>query len=288
MEEMVSIIIPAYNEEEAIADDIETILATMKETSYRWELIVVNDGSTDRTREIVERYPEVRLVNHPYNLGGGAARNTGIRRARGDIVVIADGDGTYPLQDIPRLVEALEDYDMVVGARTKEAGTMKLLRTPAKWFIRKLAEFMTNSRIPDLNSGMRAMRKETFMKFIDMLPQGHSWVSTITLSFLSRGYLVGYLPIDYYPRKGKSTFKPVKDSMNYLMLVYRTVIWFNPLRIFLPLALLLLLGGVGKAVADMLRYQLHIATSTVVILISSLQIFTIGLVADLISKRTGL
>lgn len=287
-EGMISIVIPVYNEEEAIAGEIEAVIATMGKTDHEWELIVVNDGSTDRTREIVEGYPQARLVNHPQNLGGGAARNTGIRRARGDIVVIADGDGTYPLQEIPRMVEALKDYDMVVGARMREAGTMRFLRTPAKWFIRKLAEFMTSSKIPDLNSGMRAIRKETFMKFIDMLPQGHSWVSTITLSFLSRGYLVGYLPIDYYPRKGKSTFKPVKDSMNYLMLVYRTVIWFNPLRVFLPLALLLLLGGAGKAVADMLRYHLHIATSTVVILIAALQIFTIGLLADLISKRTGL
>ncbi len=288
MEEMVSIVIPAYNEEEAIAGDIEAITETMDESGYRWELIVVNDGSTDRTREIVEGYPRVKLINHPYNLGGGAARNTGIRKAQGDIVVITDGDGTYPVREIPRLVEALKDYDMVVGARVREAGTMKLLRTPAKWFIRKLAEFMTSSRIPDLNSGMRAMRKDVFMKFIDMLPQGHSWVRNITLSFLSRGYLVGYEPIDYYPRKGKSTFKPVKDSMNYLMLVYRTVIWFNPLRVFLPIALLLLLGGVGKAIADMLRFHLHIATSTVVILIAALQIFTIGLLADLISKRTGL
>jgi glycosyltransferase involved in cell wall biosynthesis len=287
-ENMISIVIPAYNEEEAIARDIETIIDTMGKTAYRWELIVVNDGSTDRTREIVEAYPEVQLVNHPYNLGGGAARNTGIRKAKGDIVVIADGDGTYPLHDIPRLIEALEGYDMVVGARTREAGSLKILRTPAKWFIRKLAEFMTSSKIPDLNSGMRVMRRDVFMKFIDMLPPGHSWVSTITLSFLSRSHPVNYAPIDYYPRKGKSSFKPVKDTVNYLMLVYRTIIWFNPLRIFLPLALLLLLGGLGKAVADMARFHLHIATSTVVILISALQIFTIGLLADLISKRTGI
>ncbi len=284
--QMISIVIPAYNEEEAIGHDIETIIETMNKTDYRWELIVVNDASQDRTKEIVEGYPQVRLINHPYNLGGGAARNTGIRQAKGDIIVIADGDGTYPLTDIPRLIEALEGYDMVVGARTIEMGTMKWLRVPAKWFIRKLAEFMTGSRIPDLNSGMRAMRKDVFMKFINMLPPGHSWVSTITLSFLSRSHPVNYVPIDYFPRKGKSTFHPVSDTANYLMLVYRTVTWFNPLRIFLPLALLLFLGGVGKAIADMARYQLHIATSTVIILLSSLQIFTIGLVADMISRRS--
>lgn len=282
---MISIVIPVYNEEEAISADIETIIDTMSATDYEWELIVVNDGSTDRTREILEGFPQVRLINNPYNLGGGASRSKGIEAARGEIMVIADGDGTYPMGDIPRLIEALEGYDMVVGARTTEEGTMKILRTPAKWLIRKLAEFMAGRKIPDLNSGMRAMRKDVFMKFIDMLPPGHSWVSTITISFLGNSYTVNYLPIDYFPRKGKSTFHPIKDTANYLMLVYRTITWFNPLRVFLPLAIFLLLGGVTKAFLDMSRFHYRITASTVIILLSSLQIFTIGMLADMISKR---
>jgi glycosyltransferase involved in cell wall biosynthesis len=284
---MISIVIPALNEEEAIAGDIQTIIDTMEKTGYDWELIVVNDSSTDRTREIVESFPQVRLINNPYNLGGGASRSKGISASKGEIIVIADGDGTYPLTDIPRLIEALGDYDMVVGARTKEAGTMKLLRTPAKWIIRKLAEFTTGRRIPDLNSGMRAMRKDAFMRFKEMLPPGHSWVSTITISFLANSYTVNYVPINYYPRKGKSTFHPVKDTANYLTLVYRTIAWFNPLRIFLPLAIFLLLGGLTKAGLDMARFHYRITASTIIILLSSLQIFTIGLLADMISKRGG-
>jgi glycosyltransferase involved in cell wall biosynthesis len=282
---MISIVIPAYNAEEAIGEDIETILTTMKATDYEWELIVVNDGSTDRTQEIVEGYPQVKLVIHPYNLGGGASRNSGIRHSQGEIIVVADGDGTYPLTDIPKLVEALEGYDMVVGARTKEAGTLKVLRIPAKWMIRKLAGFMTGHKIPDLNSGMRAFRKDVFLKYMHLLPPGHSWVSTITLSMLSDSHTVNFMPIDYFPRKGKSTFHPFKDTANYIMLIFRTVTWFNPLRIFLPLALLLFLGGFAKAIADVSSYQWHITTSTVVLLLASLQVFTLGMLADLISKK---
>ena len=202
-------------------------------------------------------------------------------------MVVIDGDGTYPIADIPRLLEGMEGYDMVVGARTKEAGTLKFLRIPAKWMIRKLAEFMTGSRIPDLNSGMRAIRKDVFFKFESMLPPGHSWVSTITLCMLANSHPVHYMPIDYFPRKGKSTFHPIKDTANYFMLIFRTVTWFNPLRLFLPLTILLFLLGCGKMIADMANYDWRITTSTVVLLLASLQIFTLGMLADLMSKKGG-
>jgi len=281
----VSVIVPAHNEEEAIGEVVEGIREAMEGSGYDWELIVVDDGSSDRTREIVEGYPWVRVISHPYPLGGGAARTTGIRKARGEVVVVVDGDATYPVGDIPRLLQAMDGYDMVVGARVREAGTLKFLRVPAKFLIRKLAEFMSGTRIPDLNSGLRAMRKDVFFKFESMLPPGHSWVSTITLCMLANSHPVGYVPIEYYPRKGRSTFHPVKDTANYLMLIFRTVTWFNPLRFFLPLALLLFLGGLGKAIADIVNYHWHIATSTVVLLLSALQIFALGMLADLISRK---
>lgn len=220
-------------------------------------------------------------------MGGGAARSTGIRHASGEVVVVSDGDGTYPLQDIPRLVEELEDCEMVVGARKKEAGTLKALRIPAKFVIRKLAEFISGARIPDLNSGMRAFRRETALPYLRMLPNGHSWVSTITLAFLNNGYPVKYVPIDYYPRKGKSTFHPIRDTGSYIMTIFRTVTWFSPLKIFLPLGLILLLTGLGKMIADIVRYSWHIAPSTVILLLGGLQILVLGLIADMIAKRSS-
>ncbi|NPV58119.1 MAG: glycosyltransferase family 2 protein [Actinobacteria bacterium] len=284
---MVSLVIPVFNEEEALFEDLKDAVGTLRSTGWEWEIIVVDDGSTDGTAEIASSFPEVRLIRHPYNMGGGAARSTGIRHAAGDIVVISDGDGTYPMKDIPQLVEALDECEMVVGARTREAGTLKFLRVPAKFFIRKLAEFISGSKIPDLNSGMRAIRRETALPYLHMLPNGHSWVSTITLAFLTNGHPVKYVPIDYYPRKGRSTFHPIKDTGNYLMTIFRTITWFSPLKIFLPLAMLLLLTGTGKLVADVVRYSWRVTPSTVILVLGGLQILVLGLIADMIAKRSS-
>jgi len=215
-DEAVSIIIPAFNEEAALASDVDGLIEAMSATEYAWEIIIVDDGSTDGTAAVgksyEERYDNVRFLSHPYNMGGGASRNTGIKASQYDIVAVVDGDGTYPVKDMPRLIDAMPGYDMVVGARNKEAGTLKFLRVPAKFFIRKLAGFMSGHKIPDLNSGMRVMRKDVFYRYMSILPQGHSWVSTITLSMLSNGNPVKYMEIDYFPRKGKSSFQPLKAT----------------------------------------------------------------------------
>ena len=283
----VSVIVPAYNEEEAIGGDIEVIQETMDASPWEYELIVVNDASTDKTAEAAGGYDRVKLISHDRNMGGGYSRNTGIKASTGEVVVVTDGDGTYPNQDIPRLLEAMEEKnsDMVVGARTKEAGTLKVLRLPAKWFIRKLASWMSGFQIPDLNSGLRAIKKDVFMKYMDLLPWGHSWVSTITLALLSSGYNVEYLDIDYYPRKGTSTFHPIKDTYGYITLVIRTVTWFNPLKVFMPLALLLGVLGFGRLIWNLAISPVHISASAVVIILAAIQIAMLGLLADLIVKR---
>jgi hypothetical protein len=185
-------------------------------------------------------------------------------------------------------VEELNNCAMVVGARTREAGTLKFLRIPAKFFIRKLAEFVSGARIPDLNSGMRALRREDALPYLRIMPPGHSWVSTITLAFLNNGLGVKYVPIDYYPRKGKSSFHPIKDTGYYLMTVIRTVTWFSPLKIFLPPAMLLLLLGFGKGIADIVQYNWRFTSSTIILLLAGLQILVLGLIADMIAKRSGL
>lgn len=286
----VSVIVPVYNEEEAIPGDLDVILETMAASKWDYEVIVVNDGSTDRTAEIVRGYEDrgVKLLEHRENRGGGFSRNTGIKAATGDVVMVTDGDGTYPNDDMPKLLQRMEDedLDMVVGARTKEAGTMKFLRMRAKWFIRKLAEWLSGFSIPDLNSGLRAMRKEVFMPFMDILPWGHSWVSTITLAMLASGYSVGFVDIDYFSRKGSSTFHPLKDTYSYITLVIRTVTWFNPLKIFFPSALLVILAGIIKIVVDsILQGYFRVTGTTVIVLLVGIQLIAIGLLADLIVQR---
>lgn len=278
---LVSVVIPAYNEELAIEHDITLIRTTLDAAGYDWELIVVDDGSTDRTAEIAESLGAV-VLRHAQNKGTGGARTTGVRYARGEIVIMTDADGTYPNQDMPVLIEKVRGgYDMAVGARRKERGTLRFLRTPAKEFIRRLASFMTGTPIPDLNSGLRAFRKEVVLRFIGLLPNTHSWVSTITLAMLSNGYRVAFVPIDYYPRIGKSTFHPLRDSYNYLTLVFRALTYFNPLKLFLPVSAFVFTFGVVKLLYD--NFVRHdIRESDILLILMGVLIAMMGLLADLI------
>ena len=285
--EKVSVVVPVYNEEEAIAGDLRTIIKAMDESGRDYEVIVVNDASTDNTAEVVAQFPDVQLITHRQNRGGGFSRNTGIKASTGDVFVVTDGDATYPNQDIPRLLDTMEaeDLDMVVGARKKESGTLKFIRGPVKWFIRKLAEVMSGFKIPYLNSGLRAIRRDVFMRYMEILPWGHSWVSTITLAMLAGGYQVDFVEIDYYPRKGQSTFHPIKDTSSYLTLVIRTVTWFNPLKVFMPVAIILGILGTWWFIVDVIHWNLR--TGTVLFVLAAIQVAAIGLLADLISKRGG-
>jgi glycosyltransferase involved in cell wall biosynthesis len=284
---LVSVIVPVYNEKEAIADDVAVIRETMDASRWDYEVIVVDDASTDGTAEILKGIDGIKVLTHEENRGGGFSRNTGIKACSGDVFVVTDGDGTYPNRVIPEMLEEMEsrDLDMIVGARVKESGTMKVLRGPAKLFIRKLATAMSGFKIKDLNSGLRALRKDVFMQFMEILPWGHSWVSTITLAMLSSGYAVAYFDIDYYPRKGTSTFHPVKDTYAYLTLVIRTVTWFNPLKVFIPTALVIFLIGLGKFAFDNYEHFWRMTPATVMLILVAVQIAMLGLLADLIVKR---
>ncbi len=284
-EQFISIIIPVYNEEGGIAGDLDKIFECMDASGYEYEVIVVDDGSTDHSADVVRRYSRVRLLQHPTNRGTGAATNTAVRHARGEIIAMTDGDGTYPVQDIPRLLQYMDDYDMVIGARTKEAGTMKVLRTPAKWFIRTLASYLTETPIPDLNSGLRVFHKSLALKFMHLLPHGHSWVSTITLAHLADDYLVKFVPIDYYPRKGRSSWKPIGDTYNYLLLVIRTVMYFNPIKILLPTGLLLFLAGTVRQIWWFMIGNAVVHSSNVLLVLAGLNFIMIALLADLVVRR---
>ncbi len=284
-EQFISIIIPAYNEEQAIGEDLKRIFDCMDSSGYEYEVIVVDDGSTDHTADIVRRFPRVRLLQHPKNRGTGAATNTAVRHARGEIIAMTDGDGTYPVEDIPRLLPFMDEYDMVIGARTREAGTMKVLRTPAKWFIRTLASYLTETPIPDLNSGLRVFKKALAVKFMHLLPRGHSWVSTITLAHLADDYTVKFVPIDYFPRKGRSSFHPITDTYNYILLVIRTVMYFNPIKVLLPVGVLLLILGIVRQIVQFYTVNLHVQSSNVLLVLAGLNIVMMALLADLVVRR---
>lgn len=278
----VSIVIPTYNEEKTIGEVMDRIKKTMDVVNNNYEIIVVDDCSTDNTAEIA-KCRGVKVIEHLENKGVGKARKTGIENAKGDIIVMTDGDGTYPVQDIPKLLEFFPKYDMVIGARKVEAGMVPLIRKPVKFILRKLAEYITRKKIPDLNSGLRAFKKDIALKFFGVLPDGHSWVSTITIAFLSNGYDVKYIPIDYYKQKGSSTFHPIKDTSTFFLLIFRTIMYFKPLKVFFPVAFVIFIGGIVRTIYDA-RILHHIKESDVIIVLTGILIMMFGLLADLIVK----
>jgi polyisoprenyl-phosphate glycosyltransferase len=290
----VSIVLPCYNEQDHVVAEVERICGAMDTSGYTYELIAYDDASTDETlvrlREAAPRFPHLQVVHFDRNGGAGTVRRLGTQRARGEVVVWTDADMTYPNERIPELVQMLEkdpSLDQVVGARTTEEGTHKILRVPAKWFIRKLAERLTNTKIPDLNSGLRAFRREVALPYLRLLPPGFSCVTTITIAFLSNQHDVRYVPIEYAKRSGTSKFHFVADAYRYILQVLRMVMYFNPLKVLMPVALLLLGLGVVKGIYDMVVHPLSFAVNTVLIFVTGLIIASLALLADLIVRSRG-
>ncbi len=280
----VSVILPVHNERGHLRTEIDRIRSALEASPYSFEIIVVDDGSTDGSGEELRQIEGIRLIQFQRNRGVGSARKAGTRAARGPVVVWTDVDMTYPNEEIPRLVKELEGHDQVVGARTSEQGTVKPMRVPAKWFIRKLAGYLVETPISDLNSGFRAFRRDVALQFLYLLPPGFSCVSTMTMTFLANGYSVKHIPIDYAPRAGSSKFHWWTDTKRYLAQVVRMVLSFNPLRFFMPLSITLTAIGVAKLVYDWTTKSFHLAANTLLIFFAALQLFSIGLLADLVVR----
>lgn len=282
----ISVIIPAYNEGESIVSVLKEIEDVMSHSSLSYEIVVVNDGSTDKTAEVLRNGGlNIRVFDHRVNRGYGAALKTGISKAQSEIVVITDADGTYPLERIPELASYMKDYDMVVGARSGVSVKIPWIRKPAKWLINGLANYLTGVKIPDLNSGLRAVKKSVVNRFIRLLPDQFSYTATITLAMLTNGYQVKYVPVDYHPRIGHSKIRPIRDTLNFVQLIIRTVMYFNPLKIFVPLSLALFFMSVGVFLYSYFFTPKVMDITTVILFVSAVQVLAIGMVADLINKR---
>lgn len=244
-----SVVIPAYNEEAVIGN----VLGQLTGMDVVSEVIVVDDGSTDRTAEVAQAYPRVRVISHPYNMGNGAAVKTGIRQATGDHILLMDGDGQHPPSVIPDLLAHTDRYEMVVGARTSESDSHPA-RDLANAIFNAYASYITGHRVQDLTSGFRVVRTDVARSFLYLLPNGFSYPSTLTITLFRAGYAVNYVPFAAPARVGKSKIRPFKDGLRFLMTLTRLATLFVPLKIFVPISLVCMLSGglytLGRLVFD--------------------------------------
>jgi len=281
-----SIIIPVYNEEKSVAETISRIKNIENKLNGDSEIIVVNDGSTDNTLNVIKKIKGIKVISHEVNFGYGKAIKTGINNSLGEWIVIIDADGSYPVEDIYTLSKHVGKYDMIVGSRTGKKVEIPLFRRPAKWFLNKLANYISNYNIPDLNSGLRLFKKEIALKFWSLFPDNFSFTATITVASLCYGYNVKFIPINYYKRKGKSSMKP-SNFFGFISLIMKMSLFFRPLKIFIPTSIVLFALGILRALRDFLLTN-SIGELAVIILLSSLYIFFFGLLAELIVKRTDI
>jgi glycosyltransferase involved in cell wall biosynthesis len=275
----VSIVVPAYNE----AGGLPGVLDQLTMWSNRGaEIIVVDDGSTDDTARVaLER--GARVIRHHNNKGYGAALKAGIRAADREIAVTFDADGQFDVGDIQKLVRALQDCDMAVGVRPQGAGS-PTIRKPGKWLLGMTANYLSQTEIPDLNCGFRALRTKTARRFLNLLPNGFSFTTTITLAMFKEGYNVSYLPITVHPRKTGASSVRVADGFNTFLLIIRIIALFDPLKVFLPASGLLFLVGIIYLILDsVLLGKPNIASGAVILFVSAVMVFMFGILADQVS-----
>ncbi len=295
MKKALSVVIPVYNEKNSICNTLVEVNNILQKETYDYEIIVVNDGSTDSTLDILNKFlavkkkikSKVKVYSHNINKGYGASLKTGINKANYPDICITDADSTYPNNFIPKLYEEYnKGFDMVVGQR--QFKKLPLITRPAKWFISTLSNFLVGEKILDINSGLRIFKKDIAVKFFPIICDGFSFTTTITLAMITNNYLIKYIPIEYFKREGKSKIKPIRDTLNFIQLIVRTVMYFNPLKIFLPISIIIFIICFALLVIGRMHWLNFTETpnDTITILfIGGVQVFVTGMIADLIDKR---
>ncbi len=274
----VSVVIPCKNEDSTISKLIDELT----NSSFIYEIIVINDGSTDNTLEILESINNIHLINHPYSKGNGASIKAGTRIATGDIIVFMDADGQHKVSDIPNMISSINDgYDMVIGARDNksQANTARLAGNKLyNW----LASFITGFKIQDLTSGFRACRKNKFSEFIALLPNGFSYPTTITMAFFRSGYSIKYIPIKVNKRSGKGHISIIKDGLRFLLIIFKVGTLYSPLKLFAPLALSFFTSGFLVYIYTYFTSG-RFTNMSLLLFVTSIFIITFGLISEQIT-----
>jgi glycosyltransferase involved in cell wall biosynthesis len=273
-----SVVIPAYNE----GDAVHRVIYKIRELRPRAEIVVVDDGSKDNTAEVA-RIAGARVVVHPYNKGNGAAVKTGLRHATGEVVLLLDADGQHPPEDIERVLEPIGEYDLVVGARTRDSESA-WIRDFGNFIFNRLATYLSGREIPDLTSGFRAMKRDMIMEFIHLLPNLYSYPTTSTLAFIKAGYNVRFVPIRARKGTGRSNTKIVRDGIRAVVIILRMITLFAPMKIFLPFSIFLFISGMVYGLVNILIWGINrIPNGSVLLILSSLFIFLFGLISEQIA-----
>jgi glycosyltransferase involved in cell wall biosynthesis len=278
----ISIILPAYHEEQGIAPLLERIGEVMEQLGRPWEVLVVDDGSTDGTAASA-RQAGAKVISHPYNIGNGAAVKTGIREARGRIIVMMDADGQHDPSDIARLLEQIGPYDMVVGARTKESET-SLHRDLANKVYNWFASYICNREIEDLTSGFRAIKADAARAFLYLLPNTYSYPTTLTLSIVRSGRSLKYIPVRTVRRVGRSKIRLLRDGTRFFFIIMKIATLFSPMKVFLPVSALMFLTGVGYGLIRILFFGGRYGPTSAMLITMSVVVFMVGLVSEQIAQ----
>jgi len=275
-----AVILPAFNEAAGIDGTLAHVREVLSGLPVSTEIIVVDDGSTDGTGARAAA-AGVRVITHTWNRGYGAALKTGVFATDAPAIMIMDADASYEPDAMPRLYARLAGADMVVGERRLMSAGVAWIRRPGKWLLNRLAGYLVGVRIPDLNSGQRVMKRETLLRYMHLCPAGFSFTSTITLAMLANGHNVLFEPVEYAKRAGQSKIRP-SHFVSFILLVVRAIVLFNPLKVFLPVGGVVFLIGIAKLIEDIYRWNL--SETAVMAFLSAITIWSVGLLADMISR----
>lgn len=281
----ISVVIPAYNEAAALKQVVQDIEAALRNHAGPHEIVIVDDGSTDGTGEIACELG-ARVVSHPTNMGYGASLKTGIRHASHDRIVITDADGTYDVAAIPSLAKDLDSFHMVVGARRGFVYRGSWAKFLARHVFRFLSEFTTGRRIPDINSGLRAFRKDAVVRFFDITSDRFSFTTTVTLAMMLNGYFVKYVPVEYLPRLGQSKVDHYRDTLRAAQSIVQCILYYNPLKLFLLPAGFLAGLAVVLALSAAATRDSVMLVGAVIAVSGAVLMAGIGLLADLLRRGT--
>jgi len=278
MEKQISIIIPAYNEEETIATIIENLKKELNQLNLNYEIIVVNDASTDNTKEIIERIPEIKVIHHLINKGYGASLKTGIKETKFNNLLFFDADGQHRSEYIKEMIKYVDEFDLISGNRVGYKGP--IIRQPGKKLLLWLANYLAQQRMPDINCGLRIVKKDKISKFLHLLCDGLSFSTTTLLLFATEGHTIKYIPVTINKRAGgKSTVKP-KHALDTLIVILRTILLSSPLKIFLPISILLFIATLISGIYDIFVRSFNLTDQTIMLFVAFLFIFFFGLLAD--------